>query len=65
MKVELEWLKERLPRTRETTLQGIDFNHETLSVRRQCQLLGDSSFATVLRAGSRDSREFPSDANDR
>ena len=29
-----------MPRTRETALQWIDFNHETLSVRRQCQLLG-------------------------
>jgi putative transposase len=28
-----------LPRTRETALQWIDINHETLSVRRQCQLL--------------------------
>jgi len=40
MKVELEWLKKKLPRTRETALQWIDFNHETLSVRHQCQLLG-------------------------
>ncbi len=33
-------LKKKLPRTREATLQWIDFSHESLSVRRQCDLLG-------------------------
>lgn len=33
-------LKKKLPRTREAALQWIDFGHEGLSVRRQCQLLG-------------------------
>jgi putative transposase len=39
MKVELEWLKKKLPRTREAALRWIEPGHESLSVRRQCQLL--------------------------
>ncbi len=40
LKVELEWLKKKLPRTREEALRGIDRDHESLSVRWQCALLG-------------------------
>ena len=39
LKVELEWLKKKLPRTREEALKWIDRGHEFLSVRRQCALL--------------------------
>ena len=40
LKVELEWLKKKSPRTREECLIWIDRDHESLSVRRQCELLG-------------------------
>jgi len=49
LKVEWEWLKKscgmrhavtKLPRTREESLKGIERGHESLSVRRQCDLLG-------------------------
>ncbi|TWU62615.1 Integrase core domain protein [Crateriforma conspicua] len=40
LKVELEWLKKKLPRTREESLKWIDRDHSSLSVRRQCALLG-------------------------
>ena len=39
LKVELEWLKKKLPRTRDEALKWIDRDHESLSIRRQCQLL--------------------------
>ena len=39
LNVEREWLKKDLPRTRDEALKGIDGDHETLSIRRQCQLL--------------------------
>lgn len=40
LKVELEWLKKKFPRTREESLKWIDRDHDSLSVRRQCQILG-------------------------
>ena len=40
LKVELECLKKKLPRTREASLPWIDREHDKLSIRRQCQLLG-------------------------
>lgn len=39
LKVELEWLKKKLPRTREEALKWIDRSHEALNIRRQCELL--------------------------
>lgn len=40
LKVELEWLKKKLPRTRSELRSWIDRGHPSLSVRRQCELLG-------------------------
>ena len=40
LKVELEWLKKKLQRTRDEVVQWIDRDHEALSVRRQCEILG-------------------------
>ena len=40
LKVELEWLKKKLPRTRSELRSWIDRGHASLSARRQCELLG-------------------------
>jgi putative transposase len=40
LKMELEWLKKKLPSSGEGKRQQIEPEHEWLSVRRQCQLLG-------------------------
>ena len=40
LKIEVEWLKNKLPRSAEVKLQCLDPDHDILSVSRQCQLLG-------------------------
>src|SRR6478609_7493066 len=40
LKMELEWLKKKLPPSREQKCSLIDVGHPDLSVRRQCELLG-------------------------
>ena len=40
LKMEVEWLKKKLPRSAEVKRQCIDPNHKHLSVARQCRLIG-------------------------
>src|SRR5512135_2734914 len=40
LKMELEWLKKKLPPSYEQKRSLIDVGHPALSVRRQCELLG-------------------------
>ena len=40
LKMEVEWLRKKLPRSAEVTQRCIDANHKHLSVSRQCQLVG-------------------------
>ena len=40
LKMELEWLKKKLPPSCEWKRQQVEPNHEELSIRRQCELLG-------------------------
>jgi putative transposase len=40
LKMEVEWLKKKLPRSAEAKRRCIEPNHEHLSVARQCQLVG-------------------------
>lgn len=40
LKMELEWLKKRLPDTIEAKRAMIERDHATISVRRQCELIG-------------------------
>ena len=40
LKMEVEWLKKKLPRSPEVKRQCVDPDHDLLSVSRQCQLLG-------------------------
>ena len=40
LKMEVEWLKKKLPRSAEVKRLCIDPNHKHLSVSRQCQLVG-------------------------
>ncbi len=40
LKVELDWVKKKLPRSADQLRPLIDPSHPTLSVRRQCQLIG-------------------------
>ena len=40
LKVELEWLKKKWPRTVSEARSWIDFDHPELSIRQQCRLLG-------------------------
>lgn len=40
LKMELEWLKKKLPNSNEDRRMMIETRHPTLSVRRQCELVG-------------------------
>ena len=40
LRMEVEWLKKKLPRSAEVKRQCIDPNHKHLGVARQCQLIG-------------------------
>jgi putative transposase len=40
LKMEVEWLKKKLPRSAEVKRRCIEPNHEHLSVSRQCELIG-------------------------
>lgn len=40
LKMELEWVKKKLPDSRESKRAMIDLDHPTLSLRQQCALLG-------------------------
>ena len=40
LKMEVEWLKKNLPRSAEVKRRCVETDHESLSVSRQCQLLG-------------------------
>lgn len=40
LKMEVEWLKKNLPSSAKERRRCIDFQHRSLSVRRQCELLG-------------------------
>ncbi|MBT4458368.1 MAG: IS3 family transposase [Anaerolineae bacterium] len=40
LKMELEWLKKKLPHSSETKRMLIESDHPTLSIRRQCELIG-------------------------
>ena len=40
LKVELDWLKKKLTSPIELKRKGVDPEHEAISIRRQCELLG-------------------------
>lgn len=40
LKVELDWLKKKLTNPIELKRKGVDPEHEAISIRRQCELLG-------------------------
>ena len=56
LKMELEWLKKKLPASSETKRQMVEPEHATLSIRRQCQLLGLSR-ATYYYTPAQESAE--------
>lgn len=52
LKIELEWLKKKLPNSIETKRLMIDLHHSQISIRRQCELIGLNRSTLYYKPGT-------------
>ena len=65
LKMEVEWLKKKLPRSADVKRRCIDPNHKHLSVARQCQLIGLARSSRSNEPHGESAENLGPDAGDR